>query len=69
MLTEINDRGEEVGEDKQNELITLVKTLAENSSVVIMSGSLPKGVGDDFYARIIRALPKNVVTIVDSEGE
>ena len=69
MLTEINDRGEEVGEDKQNELITLVKTLAENSSVVIMSGSLPKGVGDDFYARIIRALPKNVVTIVDSEGD
>ena len=69
MLTEINDRGEEVGEDKQNELISLVKTLAENSNVVVMSGSLPKGVGDDFYARIIRTLPKNVMTIVDSEGD
>lgn len=69
MLTEINDRGEEVDESKQNELISLVKTLANNSNVVIMSGSLPKGVKDDFYARIVKSLPKNVVTIVDSEGD
>ena len=68
MLTEINDRGELVLEDKQEELISLVKTLSPKSSVVVMSGSLPKGVGDEFYQKLIKVVPKNVKTIVDTEG-
>lgn len=68
MLTEINDKGETVSEDKQQELIEVVKTISNNSSVVVMSGSLPQGVGDDYYQRLLKVIPKNVKTIVDAEG-
>lgn len=69
MLTEINDRGELVADDKQLELISLVKNLSKNASVVVMSGSLPKGVNDDYYQRLVKVLPKNVKIIVDAEGK
>lgn len=69
MLTEINDRGELVAEDKQLELISLVKNISKNASVVVMSGSLPKGVNNDYYQRLVKVLPKNVKVIVDTEGE
>ncbi|MBO5713771.1 MAG: 1-phosphofructokinase family hexose kinase [Clostridia bacterium] len=68
MLTEINDKGEVVSEDKQQELVSLVKSLAPNSNVVVMSGSLPKGVEDDYYQKIVKEIPKGVKTIVDAEG-
>ena len=69
MLTEINDRGDDVPMDKQLELIDLVGNLSKNASVVVMSGSLPKGVEDDFYYKIFSKVNKNVKTIVDCEGE
>ena len=69
MLTEINDRGDDVSLDKQLELIDLVGNLSKNASVVVMSGSLPKGVEDDFYYKIFSKVNKNVKTIVDCEGE
>jgi 1-phosphofructokinase len=68
MLTEINDRGETVTETKQQELINLVKSLAPSSSVVVMSGSLPKGVDNDYYQKLVKVVPKGVKTIVDAEG-
>ena len=67
MLTEINDKGEIVSLEKQQELITLVSSLAPSSSVVVMSGSLPKGVEDDYYQKLIKEIPKGVKVIVDTE--
>ena len=49
MLTEINDKGENVSKENQQKLLSLVETLSKNASVVIMSGSLPSGVEEDFY--------------------
>lgn len=68
MLTELNDRGELVSAEKQEELLKLVSELAENCSVVIMSGSLPQGIGEDFFARMIDVVPKDKKIIVDTEG-
>ena len=69
MLTEINDRGEMVSKENQQKLLGLVETLSQNASVVIMSGSLPLGVEDDYYYRLAKSVNKNAKVIVDTEGE
>jgi 1-phosphofructokinase len=69
MMTEINDKGEHVPEEKQEELISIVGELAKNAAIVVMSGSLPQGVSDDFYYRLCKKIPEGVKIIVDSEGE
>ncbi len=69
MLTEINDRGENVSEDKQLELLDMVENLSKNSSVVILSGSLPSGVCDDYYLKLCNRVQKNAKIILDTEGE
>ena len=69
MLTEINDRGETVSREKQLELIDTVKRISSNVEIVVMSGSLPKGVKPDFYAEVLSVIPKSVKVIVDTEKE
>lgn len=69
MLTEINDRGEEVSFENQKRLLSLVETLSKNSSVVIMSGSLPLGISDDYYAKLSEVVDKKAKIILDAEGE
>ena len=67
MLTEINDRGETVARDKQEELIKMVKEIAPSCEIAVMSGSLPKGVSPEFYAEVLSVIPKDVKVIVDTE--
>jgi 1-phosphofructokinase len=69
MLTEINDRGESVGKDKQKELISLVKDLSLDSDIVVMSGSLPKGVESEFYGEVLKVVPSRAKIIVDTEKD
>ena len=68
MMTEINDRGENVDEKKQAELVSLVGQLSKSASVVVMSGSLPGGVADDYYLELSSAIPKGVKRILDTSG-
>ncbi len=67
MLTEINDRGERVTEEKQNELIEVVKELSPDYQIAVMSGSLPKGVAPEYYGQVVKAIPDNVKVIIDTE--
>lgn len=69
MMTEINDKGESVSKQKQVELLDLVGTLSKKASVVIMSGSLPSGVDDDYYLKLSNRLPKGVKRILDVTGD
>ena len=69
MLTEINDIGEEVSVEKQRELLSLVSNLSKKASVVVVSGSLPKGVSDEFYPEHLKAVKGNAKKIVDTEGQ
>jgi 1-phosphofructokinase family hexose kinase len=69
MLTEINDKGETVSKSKQAELIDYVQQVANKYEVVVMSGSLPKGVDPSFYGEVLSVIPKNVKVIVDTEKE
>lgn len=68
MMTEINDKGEGVTEEKQAELISLVAELSKRASAVIMSGSLPGGVKEDFYYRLASVLPAKVKKLFDTTG-
>ena len=69
MLTELNDKGDEVSGEKQLELIALVKELSQKASVVVMSGSIPKGVDSSFYGEVLSAVPDGVKIVVDSEKD
>ncbi len=69
MLTEINDRGEDVVYEKQLELINLVEKISPEYDIAVMSGSLPKGVKPEFYGQVIKSIPDRVKVIVDAEKE
>lgn len=69
MLTEINDKGERVSVENQQKLLNLVSTLSKSASVVIMSGSLPLGVSDDYYYKLATACDNGVKIIVDAESK
>ncbi|MBQ3235092.1 MAG: 1-phosphofructokinase family hexose kinase [Clostridia bacterium] len=69
MLTEINDKGEPVSKENQQKLLSLVETLSPSASVVIMSGSLPTAVEDDYYFKLAKSVKGTAKVIVDTEGE
>ena len=66
MLTEVNDVGEEVGKDKTEEVLQMVRMLSAKSNVTVLSGSLPRGVQADYYGKLVRAVAPNSLKIVDA---
>ena len=69
MLTEINDKGDEVSLDKQKELLALIGKLSENASIAVISGSLPKGVDPSFYYEAVSSVKSGVKVVVDAEKD
>ena len=67
MLTEINDRGDEVYPAQQEELLELVEALAKQADIAVVSGSLPKGVPPAYYGKLLACIPSSVRTITDTE--
>ena len=69
MMTEINDKGEPVSVQKQNELVNLVKELSKPAKIAVISGSLPSGVKSDYYRKLSESIPDGVLKIIDTSGE
>lgn len=69
MLTEVNDVGEEVAEEKANEVLSVIKTQSAKSSVTVLSGGLPKSIPSSFYADMVKAVAPNSLKIVDAKGD
>lgn len=69
MLTEINDKGGYVEKALQDELLELIKEQSKSASVVVMSGSLPKGVSAEFYGQAVSVISDNAKIILDTEKE
>jgi 1-phosphofructokinase/tagatose 6-phosphate kinase len=68
--TEINERGPSVSEGELDLFYDKLLYLAKGAGVVVFSGSLPRGVPDDLYARLVTEVKKlGAVTVLDSEGE
>lgn len=68
MLTEVNDVGEEVGKEKAEEVLGMVRMLSARSGVTVLSGGLPRGIDDDFYGKLACAVDEKSFKIVDALG-
>jgi 1-phosphofructokinase family hexose kinase len=68
--TEINERGPAVSEAELELFVDKLLYLAKGAAVCVFSGSLPRGVPDELYARLIGEINRlGVLTVLDSEGE
>jgi 1-phosphofructokinase/tagatose 6-phosphate kinase len=70
--TEINEWGPAVGEQERGAFLEKVEYLAKGAHYVIMAGSLPRKMPDDFYGQIcrrIRDAKLRCLTVLDTSGE
>lgn len=68
--TEINERGPAVTAQEIQLFRDKLLYLARGADMVVMAGSLPRGVDSDIYATLIRELRKSgVLTLIDTDGE
>jgi 1-phosphofructokinase family hexose kinase len=68
--TEINERGPAVSAKEVELFRDKLLYLARGADMVIIAGSLPRGVEPEIYERMIKELHKlGVTTIVDTDGE
>jgi 1-phosphofructokinase family hexose kinase len=66
----VNEKGPLITEAKQKELLDKIDALAKPGDWWVLAGSLPPGVPDDFYARIVNLLNKHEASaILDTSGE
>jgi len=68
--TEINERGPAVSEREVELFRDKLLYLARGAAIIVLAGSLPRGVDADLYATLIRDLQKlDVTTVIDTDGE
>ena len=68
--TEINERGPLVTDAELELFVDKLLYLAKGAEICVFSGSLPRGVESDVYARLVGELRKlGVTTVLDSEGD
>jgi len=66
----VNEKGPLVDETKQKELLDKIDSLAVRGDWWVLAGSLPPGVADDFYARIVNVLNRHEAqAILDTSGK
>lgn len=66
----VNEKGPLVDAVKQEELLQKIDALAKPGDWWVLAGSLPPGVADDFYGRIVHVLNKHGAhAILDTSGD
>lgn len=66
----VNEKGPLVEAANQTELLDKIDSLARPGDWWVLAGSLPPGIADDFYARIVSVLNKHEAqAILDTSGE
>lgn len=69
-LTEINERGTEVGDEDLASLTTSLRESLQPGDILVLSGSIPKGVPKTIYADLVRlAKESGARPVVDADGE
>ena len=70
VVTELNSKGEPIGADVQEKLLTKIEKLAEVSKYMVFGGSVAPGLKDDIYFKLIEtALKRGCRCILDAEGD
>jgi 1-phosphofructokinase family hexose kinase len=68
--TEINEHGPHVSEAELDLFVDKLLYLAKGAAVCVFAGSLPRGVDEGLYGRLIEEMRRlGVTTVLDSEGE
>nr|CTQ89562.1 1-phosphofructokinase (EC 2.7.1.56) [Kibdelosporangium sp. MJ126-NF4] len=68
-VTKLNEPGARLTDDEVTALADAVINASHNATSVILAGSLPPGVHDDFYASLIARLSKeDIRVVVDTSG-
>ncbi len=66
----VNEKGPLVDAAKQKELLDKIDLLAKHGDWWVLAGSMPPGIDDDFYARIVNVLNKHdAQAILDTTGQ
>ena len=69
-VTEINEKGPWLSLDEQEDLKDKISKLVDENSLVVLSGSVPLGVTDDFYKELISMIQrKSAKVFLDADGE
>jgi 1-phosphofructokinase family hexose kinase len=69
VVTEFLEPGPHVPEKSAQELIDVVASSPKSAKVACLSGGLPPGLGNEYYARLIRAWQeRGVFTLLDTSG-
>ncbi|QCX34407.1 1-phosphofructokinase [Caloramator sp. E03] len=69
-FTDINEAGPTVSQKDLEKIMKKILDAAYENSVLVLSGSIPNGLGSSTYKDIIEYVsPKNVKVILDAEGE
>lgn len=66
--TAFNGVGPEIPEEAVQVLETRIRALSPGD-VLVLAGSVPDSLPVDIYARLLRAAPEEVLTVVDTAGE
>ncbi len=70
VMTEINERGPAVSAKELEIFRDKLLYLARGADIVVLAGSLPRGVEADVYAGLVRELKRlDVTVIVDTDGD
>ncbi|MGN0806221.1 MAG: 1-phosphofructokinase family hexose kinase [Candidatus Coproplasma sp.] len=68
MLTEIDDEASEISPESADELIDMVAELSRKCCAVVISGSCPESIKDDYPERLLCAIDSKALKIVDTKG-
>lgn len=67
--TEVNERGPMITPDEAEAFVERLDYLAGGASICVLAGSLPPGLDEDFYARLVGILKRREVEVVlDADG-
>lgn len=69
-VTELNEPGPQIRKEQMDQLIEKLEKYANDGTLVILSGSIPRGVDKNIYARIIRLMhERGAEVLLDADGE
>lgn len=69
-VTELNEPGPVITEEKIEELLKKLEGYADENTLFVLSGSVPAGVDKGIYGRITRLVhQKGAVVLLDADGE
>jgi 1-phosphofructokinase/tagatose 6-phosphate kinase len=70
VTTEINERGPALSNAERERVVERILYLAQGAQIVVLCGSLPRGVPVELYGQLIEDLRRlGVTTVLDTEGE